>query len=124
TAVYVSSLTVVWTASPQTVTGYDIETSTGAWPNSFSGNVSSVTTNTAATTLTFNLGTLIPDTTYFVRVGALFSGATTYANTTPASTSTLTNLLSNVLVYQVNSTSITLNWTAFATDRKTTRANS
>src|SRR2546428_4851882 len=39
TAVYVSSLTVVWTASPQTVTGYDIEGSTGAWPNSFSGNV-------------------------------------------------------------------------------------
>src|SRR5439155_3058280 len=61
TAVYVSSLTVVWTASPQTVTGYDIEASTGAWPNSFSGNVSSVTTNTSATTLTFNVGTLIPE---------------------------------------------------------------
>src|SRR5439155_11576360 len=28
TAVYVSSMTVVWTASPQTVTGYDIEAST------------------------------------------------------------------------------------------------
>src|SRR5207247_4005614 len=53
-------------------------------------------------------------TTYFVRVGALFSGATSYANTMPASTSTLANLLSSVLIYQVNRTSSTLDWTAFA----------
>src|SRR5439155_12728518 len=79
TAVYVSSLTVTWTASPQTVTGYDIEASTGAWPNSFSGNVSSATTNTAATTLTFNLGTLTPDTRSEERLPELHRGGHTLA---------------------------------------------
>src|SRR6185437_10039835 len=47
TNVYVSSLTVSWTGAAN-VTGYDIEASTGAWPNSFTGNVSSSTSNTSA----------------------------------------------------------------------------
>ena len=33
--------------------------------------------------LTFNAAQLSPNTTYFVRVGALYNGATAYALTTP-----------------------------------------
>src|SRR5206468_6559141 len=83
--------------SPQTVTGYYIYASSGAWPNCSSLDFRRIIFRSSATTFTFNLGTLTPDTTYFVRVGALFSEATSYANTVPQSTSTLANLLSNVL---------------------------
>src|SRR6185369_15811004 len=38
---------------------------------------------------------------------------TTYINTVPSSTSTLTSFLQNARVYAVNTTSITVNWTAF-----------
>src|SRR6185437_12428903 len=56
TKVYVSSLTVTWTGGQAGVSGYDIEASTGAWPNSFTGNISSVTMNASAATLTFTGG--------------------------------------------------------------------
>jgi hypothetical protein len=111
TAVYVSSLTVTW-GSVTSFSGYSLEASTGAWPNTFTGNVSSVTTNGSATTLTFNLGTLNPDTTYFIRVGSLWNGATTYSATQP-STSTLTNLI-NPSVLSVTSNTVTAGWPAFA----------
>src|SRR5207253_6654655 len=52
--------------------------------------------------------------TYFVRIGALYNGATTYINTVPSSTSTLASLVTNSQIYQVFSTSITANWTAFS----------
>ena len=55
--------------------------------------VTSVTTDGNVTTLTFNNGQLTANTTYFVRVGSLWSGTTSYANTNPSSTSTLTNLI-------------------------------
>ena len=73
---------------------------------------STITTNTSALTLTFNNGQLMANTTYFVRIGALYNGTTTYINTVPSSTSTLTSLISGAQVYAINSTSITVNWTA------------
>ena len=76
TAVYVSSLTSTWgaVASPS---GYSLEAST---MSNFTGTIiSSVTTDGTVSTLTFNLASLAANTTYFVRVGALYNGATSYA---------------------------------------------
>ena len=64
-------------------------------------------------TLTFNPASLAANTTYFVRVGALYNGATSYALTTPQSTSTLTSPITTQQYYQVNGTSVTVNWAAF-----------
>src|ERR1019366_3581698 len=111
TQVYVSSLTVTWTDPAQTTTGYDVEAST---MNNFTGTIiTTATTNITASTLTFNLGQLAANTTYFVRVGALYSGSTVYANTVPSSTSTLTSLITVDQIYQVFSRSVTANWPAF-----------
>src|SRR5436853_2820707 len=90
-AVYLSTITATWTTVPN-VTGYDVEAST---MSNFTGTIfSTATTNTRATTLTVSSATnLAPDTTYFVSIGALYNGATTYIPTVPASSSTLTSLL-------------------------------
>src|SRR5436853_5491854 len=76
-AVYLSTITATWTTVPN-VTGYDVEASTMA---NFTGIIfTTITTNTAATTLTVSsAANLAPDTTYFVRIGAFYSAATTYA---------------------------------------------
>src|SRR5258706_14591359 len=89
-AVYLSAITATWTTVPN-VTGYDVEASTMA---NFTGIIfTTITTNTSATSLTVSsAANLAPDTTYFVRIGALYNGATTYINTVPASTSTLASL--------------------------------
>src|SRR5204863_6824316 len=71
---------------------------------------SSATTNGNLTDLSFNLGALAPNTTYFVRVGALYNGATSYADTVPASTSTLTSLITGSQFYRTWGTSVTVNW--------------
>jgi len=59
-------------------------------------------THGSVTGLTFNSGDLVANTTYYLRVGSLWNGTTDYANTTPASTSTLTSLLtaSSLQVYR------------------------
>ena len=109
-SVDITTMTATWTAAPDPVTGYDVEASTMA---NFTGTIfATSTTNTSAVTLTYNNGQLSANTTYFVRIGALYSGATTYNNTVPSSTSTLTNLLQNAQVYQAYTSSITVNWTA------------
>ena len=109
TSVYITTMTATWTAAPDPVTGYDVEASTAS---DFTGTlVATITTNTSALTLTFNNGQLLANTTYFARVGALYNGATTYLNTVPTSTSTLTSLIQAAQVYQTNITSITVNWT-------------
>src|SRR5262249_55168595 len=54
-------------------------------------------------------GVLNPNTTYFVRVGALYNGATTYS--TVLATATLTTLITDAQFYQVNVTSVVVNWT-------------
>ena len=110
TGVFVSSMSATW-SDVNYNTGYSLEASTGASPNTFTGNVSSVTFNPNATGLAFNAAQLAPNTTYVVQVGALYNGDTVYLNTVPASTSTLTNLLQNAQVFATNTSSITVNWT-------------
>src|SRR5208283_771344 len=108
-------MTVTWTDPTLTTpTGYDVEAST---MNNFTGVIlSTVTSNISATTLVVSSSTnLSPNTTYYVRVGALYSGATVYANTVPSSTSTLTSPITVDQIYQVFSTSVTANWFAFGT---------
>ena len=112
TSAFVSTLTATWTPAPNT-TGYDVEASTMA---NFTGTIiSSVTTNTLAATLSYNPGDLAANTTYFVRIGALYNGTTIYINTVPSSTSTLTSPITTQQYYQVFITSVTVNWAAFGT---------
>src|SRR5205807_932128 len=110
-AVYLSTITATWTTVPN-VTGYDVEAST---MSNFTGTIfTTATTNTSAITLTVSsAANLAPDTTYFIRIGALYNGATTYIATVPSSTSTLASLVTNGQVYQVFATSITANWFTF-----------
>src|SRR5438132_14276593 len=75
-AVYLSTITATWALpSPNNTTGFDVEAST---MSNFTGVLfTTVTTNTSATTLTVSsAANLAPDTTYFVRIGALYNGAT------------------------------------------------
>jgi len=72
--------------------GYSLEASTA---NDFTGTlITSTTPNGSLTGLTFNANDLVANTTYYLRVGSLWNGTTAYADTTPASTSTLASLLS------------------------------
>ena len=115
TAVYVTSATLSWTAVSGS-NGYEIDASS----MQFTGGtiLSTVTTNNATTSLTV-LG-LNPDTTYYFNVGSLWSGATTYSGTQP-STSTWTNLL-NPSVASVSSSTVVVNWPAFASGSSTDTA--
>jgi len=110
TSVSTSSLTATW-GSVGSSSGYSLEASS----TNFTGGVtlSSVTANGNATTLAFNPGQLMPNSTAYVRVGALWGGTTTYAAAVPASTSTLASLITNAQILQVTSSSITVGWTAF-----------
>src|SRR5436853_5365741 len=92
-AVYLSTITATWTTVPN-VTGYNVEAST---MSNFTGVLfTTITTNTSATTLTVSsAANLAPDTTYFVRIGALYNGATTYIATVPTNTSTPASLVSH-----------------------------
>src|SRR5207253_9439536 len=92
-AVYLSTITATWTTVPN-VTGYDVEASTMA---NFTGVRSEERrAGKAASTLTgSSAANLAPDTTYFVRIGALYNGATMNIATVPSSTSTLASLVTN-----------------------------
>jgi hypothetical protein len=72
---------------------------------------SSITTVGTSTTLTFDPN-LSANTTYYVRVGSLWNGATTYADASPASTSTLAIPIVNSRIHEVHVTSVTVNWSA------------
>src|SRR5438132_4706628 len=105
----VSTMTVTY-GDPGGTSGFTIDASTDM---AFSGTIlSSSTANVTVTTLT--LSGLAPNTTYFIRAGALYGASTTYTNTVPAVMSTLASAITNILVYQVNASSITLNCTPFA----------
>src|SRR5262249_17941080 len=89
--------------------GSIVEASTAS---DFSGVlITTQTSDSSATSLIDGAGAqaLAVDTTYYLRVGALFSGTTVYSAT--LSTVTLTDLVQNVQIYQVLNTSITVNWT-------------
>jgi len=109
-AVYVSSLTLQWGAV-HSLSGYSLEASTAS---DFTGTIfSSVTVSTGANVLTVGTASpLTPDTTYYVRVGALYNGTTSYASMTPSSTSTLTSPISGAQFAGTFVTSVTVNWAA------------
>src|SRR4029077_17567072 len=85
-AVYITSITVNY-GTVGGSNGYELDAST----SNFLGGVvlSSITTSSSLASLT--VLALSPDTTYFLKVGALYNGATTYSST--LSTSTLTNFI-------------------------------
>jgi phosphodiesterase/alkaline phosphatase D-like protein len=90
--------------------GYVVEASTKS--NFEIGTILSSATVAQASELTvFGLDT---NTTYYLRAGALWSATTYYANTTPASTSTLALATQNAAIAGVFNTSVTVNWTALA----------
>ena len=110
TTVSVSSFTVTW-STPAYSTGYEVDASTAS---DFTGVVMSTITSVGALTslVVDSMTSLSPNTTYFIQVGNIANGTTSYAS--PAlSTSTLASPLNNILLYQVNQTSITVNWTAW-----------
>lgn len=101
----VSTMTVSWT-SPGATNGFVVETSTMA---SFIPLAAvSTTTNPGATSL--GLSGLTPNTTYFVRAGAIYGGTTSYANTSPSALSTLASALSGLQILQTSSTSVQARW--------------
>ncbi len=103
----VSSITMNW-GNPGGTNGFVVNAST---TSNFSGTVlSSATINPAQ--LSLSVQGLAANTTYFMQVGALYGGATTYS-TQVSTISTLASLLVNVAIYQVNPGSITVNWSAF-----------
>jgi hypothetical protein len=78
----------------------------------FTGTRFSTTTPSGSlTTLTVSSATnLAANTTYYLRLGNVVSGTTAYINTSPSSTSTLTNLVSGGQIYGVYQSSLTANW--------------
>ncbi|MBI4425935.1 MAG: gliding motility-associated C-terminal domain-containing protein, partial [Elusimicrobia bacterium] len=103
--VWRSSIAVSWPAIPSD-DGYSVEASTAA---DFSGlRLSSVTASGAATTLA--VGGLDANATYFLRVGALWNGATAYVQASPASTATWAEAVAGQLT-AVYGTSATVSWT-------------
>lgn len=58
---------------------------------------------------------LMPNTTYFLRAGALWSGTTVYAGAV-FSSSTLSQLVAGTTVYQINVTSMVVNWVPLLAD--------
>ena len=88
-SVYVSSMVVTWTGvNPDS--GYVLDASLA--PDFSSIANSSITYSTSLTTMT-GAPSLLSDTTYYLRVGSLWNGTTTYA--APLSTSTLTTNVTN-----------------------------
>ena len=108
TGVFVSSISVQWPDATLN-DGYVMEAYSDSGYTSLT--TSSATVVADLTSLTFNAGTLLPNTTYWIKVGALYNGATSYGFTTPVSTSTLTSLVTNAQVYRVFTTSVAVNWT-------------
>jgi hypothetical protein len=88
--------------------GYVVEASTMA---DFSGVLFASATLAQAAQLAPQ--SLDPNTTYFLRTGALWGGATMYSQTT-LSTATLTKLASGATVYQIHVTSMIVNWLPLA----------
>src|SRR5437773_4231397 len=106
--VYITSITVNY-GTVGGSGGYELDASS----TNFVGGVtlSSITTTGSLASLT--VLALNPDTTYFLKVGSLWNGATSYTLSAPSSTSTLTNLISPSQL-SVTSNTVTAGWPAFA----------
>ncbi|MBI4377147.1 MAG: right-handed parallel beta-helix repeat-containing protein, partial [Elusimicrobia bacterium] len=101
--VWMSSISVSYAANG--AQAYVIETSTAA---NFTGQVYSSATSAYFSPL--NPQDLLPHTTYFLRAGALWGAVTYYADSIPASTSTLARPVAGAQIFQVNASSVAVNW--------------
>ncbi len=109
--VFVSSISVTYGLVG--ADGYVVDAST---KSIFEPVWSSSSSNVAVSTLAPQ--GLDPNTTYYLRAGALWDPTTYYANTTPESTSTLANQAEDTQVYKVYITSITVNWKPLPTEEQ------
>src|SRR5262245_27459445 len=100
-AVTPSTVTVAWGLSGPS-TGYVLEASTSG---AFSTLVASSHTYDSNFS-TLSVSGLNPNTTYFLRVGELSGGSTSYAIVTPTPTITLTQFVNNGLFVQTTSATI------------------
>src|ERR1019366_246693 len=108
--VYASSFTVTFSSVTGSL-GYTLDASTAS---DYTGTVtSSITYDTTLSTLTFP-SSLLPNTTYFLRLGAFYSGTTVYTYVTTIGTSTLTNLVTGAQVFSTKANAITVNWASLA----------
>ncbi|MCX5785181.1 MAG: fibronectin type III domain-containing protein [Elusimicrobia bacterium] len=107
TGVYLSSISVSWEqGNPDN--GYIVEASTAS---DFTGAIkSSYTPNISLTALTVEA--LAPNTTYYLRVGALLTASTSYAYTSPPSRCTLAlpPVASATPITSVTAASMAFNW--------------
>lgn len=102
--VFVSSITVGFGATG--ADAYVAEASTAA---NFTGSLFISSQAGAASALT--IGSLAANTTYFLRVGAVWSGSTFYADVSPASTATLAALPTALNFSAIGAGGFTVNWT-------------
>jgi len=105
-AVYLSSITMIWTKEGEP-DSFIMQASTK--DTCVPVYKSSSTTNTNISTLTVT--GLDPNTTYYLRVGSLYSGTTEWSTPYP-STSTLADQVTNAQIYKVFESSVTLTWDA------------
>ncbi|MFA6580128.1 MAG: LamG-like jellyroll fold domain-containing protein, partial [Elusimicrobiota bacterium] len=105
-AVYLSSITVSYGLVG--AGGYVVEASTRS---DFRADTI-FSSSSLSTPLSLSPQSLDPNTTYYLRAGALWGKATSYALTVPRSTSTLAKAPQNLQVYATYITSMTANWTA------------
>src|ERR1019366_6573280 len=100
--VYASSFTVTYSSVTASL-GYTLDASTAS---DYTGTVtSSVTYDITLSTLT-TPSSLSPNTTYFIRLGAFYSGTTVYTYVTTIGTSTLTDVLVSTRIFSVGYSSI------------------
>jgi hypothetical protein len=85
--------------------GYTVQASTRA---DFQSGTA-VSSTVFGTQGTLAVTPLMPNSTYYLRAGALWGGSTVYAQTV-LSTSTLANLVTGTTVYQIHLTSMVVNW--------------
>src|SRR6185436_7042620 len=109
TGVYITTMSVTW-PSVASYAGYSLEASTSSDFSPIAA--SSVTSIGTLTGLTFNSGDLAGNTTYYVRVGSLWTGTTNYSST--LSTSTLASLVTGSQFAGVSSFTVSANWVAFS----------
>src|SRR5262249_40295126 len=118
-AVYVTTITVAWSTAPSN--GYMVDASTAS---DFTGTLFSTATtiNSVGSLVVGSVAPLAANTTYYLRVGALYGATTFYATTVPISTSTLTSYLTGAQFAGVSSFTVTANWLPFTSGSGTNKS--
>jgi hypothetical protein len=116
--IWESSATVLF--STVDCDGYAVQASTHQYFNYIKAENS--TTNAAVSSLL--LTGLDENTVYYFRAGPLYNGATVYTQSTPQTTSTLTQKVSDPAVANVFYSSITISWTPLASSPMNATAES